>query len=444
MLALTRPSLPTRGRDALRRLRHAEYPNLIDENRRLHNFLIEGVPVEFYGEDGILKGDAVRLLDLDDPDANDWLAVNQFTVIEAKANRRPDMVIFINGLPLAVVELKNPGDENATLDGAYNQLQTYKAQIPSLFHTNTALVISDGLSARIGSLTADRERFMPWRTVDGCDYAPKGTPELETSLNGIFEKRRFLDLLRDFIVFGEIETKTGQTQTIKILAGYHQYHAVLRAVESTVAATSASGDRRIGVIWHTQGSGKSLLMAFYAGKIVKHPALANPTLVVLTDRNDLDDQLLGTFSMCKALLRQTPQQANSRARLRELLDRPTGGVIFTTIQKFSPEEGERDFPLLTDRRNVVVIADEAHRSQYGFKAKVAAKKQVSKSSRRSPRHVKPAALNQGAVRAVMALSRARRETDQLLLAFGVAPMMTRMHCFSSSSRACRWMPSAHT
>ena len=255
-------------------------------------------------------------------------------MIENKANRRPDVVIFVNGLPLGVIELKNPGDENATLDGAFNQLQTYKSQIPSLFRTNAALVISDGIAARIGSLTADRERFMPWRTVTGDDLAPKGTPELETVLKGVFDRRRFLDLVKDFIVFGD----TG-SDVVKILAGYHQFHAVRHAVERTLAATAPGGDRKVGVIWHTQGSGKSLLMAFYAGQIIKHPAMQNPTLVVLTDRNDLDDQLFGTFSMCKDLLRQTPQQAEDREHLRKLLDRPSGGVIFTTLQKFSPEDG---------------------------------------------------------------------------------------------------------
>jgi type I restriction enzyme, R subunit len=216
-------------------------------------------------------------------------------------------VIFVNGLPLGVVELKNPGDENATLDGAFNQLQTYKSQITSLFRTNAVLVISDGIAARIGSLTADRERFMPWRTVAGDALSPKGTPELETVLKGVFERRRFLGLVKDFIVFGD----TG-SDVSKILAGYHQFHAVRKAVESTLSATAAGGDRKAGVIWHTQGSGKSLLMAFYAGQIIKHPAMQNPTLVVLTDRNDLDDQLFTTFSMCMDLLRQTPQQAENR------------------------------------------------------------------------------------------------------------------------------------
>jgi type I restriction enzyme R subunit len=291
--------------------------------------------------------------------------VNQYTVIENKANRRPDVVIFVNGLPLAVIELKNPGDENATLDGAFNQLQTYKSQITSLFRTNAALVISDGIAARIGSLTAERERFMPWRTVAGDDVVPKGTAELETVLKGAFDRRYFLDIVKDFIVFGD----TG-SDVVKILAGYHQFHAVRQAVARTLTATASGGDRKVGVIWHTQGSGKSLLMAFYAGQIIKNPVMQNPTLVVLTDRNDLDDQLFGTFSMCKDLLRQTPQQAEDHEHLRKLLDRPSGGVIFTTLQKFSPEDGTTDYPVLTDRRNVIVIADEAHRSQYGFRAKV--------------------------------------------------------------------------
>ena len=346
--------------EALCKLLQSETPDLVHENRRLHRFMVEGVPVETQRADGSIGGDVARLIDFNDPDANDWLVVNQFTVIEHGANRRPDVVVFINGLPLGVVELKNPGSENATLDDAFRQLQTYKTQIPSLFRTNGVLIISDGLQARIGSLTADRERFMPWRTVDGADIAPKGVPELETLLNGVFEKHRLLALLKDFVVFGE----TG-SDVIKILAGYHQFHAVNHAVERTLTATEPHGDRKVGVVWHTQGSGKSLLMAFYAGHIIKHPAMSNPTLVIITDRNDLDDQLFTTFSMCRELLRQTPQQAGERDDLRRLLDRPSGGVIFTTIQKFSPETGK-----LTDRRNVVVIADEAHRSQYGLKAKV--------------------------------------------------------------------------
>ena len=352
--------------DVLRKVQQTETPSLIEENRRLHRYLIEGVPVEIAREDGSIGGDVARLIDFDDVDANDWLAVNQYTVVEHSHNRRPDVVLFVNGLPLAVIELKNPGDEHATLEGAFNQLQTYKDQIPSLFRTNAALVTSDGIYARVGSLTANPERFMPWRAVDGSAVAPKGVPELETLIEGVFEKTRFLALIRDFTVFGD--TGSG---IVKIVAGYHQFHAVRHAVESTAAATGPDGDRRIGVIWHTQGSGKSLLMAFYAGQIIAHPAMENPTIVVITDRNDLDDQLFGTFAMCRDLLRQTPQQADSREDLQQVLTRPSGGVVFTTIQKFTPEYGETEYPVLTDRRNVVVIADEAHRSQYGFRAKVA-------------------------------------------------------------------------
>ena len=397
--ALTRlnPHLsPETLEEVLRKVRQTETPSLVEENRRLHRYLVEGVPIEVAREDGSISGDAARLIDFDDIEANDWLAVNQFTVIEHERNRRPDVVLFVNGLPLAVIELKNPGDENATLEGAFNQLQTYKDEIPSLFRTNAALMTSDGLQARIGSLSANLERFMPWRTVDGSAIAPKGTPELETVIQGVFERNRFLTLIRDFTVFED--TGTG---LVKIVAGYHQFHAVQRAVRSTLRAVPKSSqampdygegmredparfgfatvddqpdsDRRIGVIWHTQGSGKSLLMAFYAGQIIAHPAMENPTIVVITDRNDLDDQLFGTFSMCRDLLRQTPQQAQSREDLRKALTRPSGGIVFTTVQKFTPQPGEIDYPLLTDRRNVVVIADEAHRSQYGFRARVESK-----------------------------------------------------------------------
>ena len=363
------PHLPAETLEEVsRKVQQTEIPSLIEENRRLHRYLIEGVPVEIAREDGSISGDVAGLIDFDNVDDNDWLAVNQYTVVEHSHNRRPDVVLFVNGLPLAVIELKNPGDENATLEGAFNQLQTYKDQIPSLFRTNAVLVTSDGLHARIGSLTANLERFMPWRTVDGSVIAPKGTPELETLIEGVFEKSRFLTLIRDFTVIAD--TGSG---VIKIVSGYHQFHAVRHAVESTVAATSLDGDRRIGVIWHTQGSGKSLLMAFYSGQIIAHSAMENPTIVVITDRNDLDDQLFGTFSMCRDLLRQTPLQADSRDDLQKVLTRPSGGVVFTTIQKFAPESGETKYSALTERRNVVVIADEAHRSQYGFRAKVARK-----------------------------------------------------------------------
>ena len=360
------PHIPSEARqDAFKSLVATVTPSLVEENRRLHRVMVEGVGVEYYDRDGTIRGDTVRLIDFDKIDANHWLVLSQLSVIENGNHRRPDVVLYVNGLPLAVIELKNPGDENATLEGAFNQLQTYKDQIPDLFRTNAALVTSDGLHARLGSLTANLERFMPWRTVDGSAVAPEGAPELGTLIEGIFETTRFLTLIRDFTVFGN--TGSG---LVKIVAGYHQFHAVRHAVENTIAAASPGGDRRIGVIWHTQGSGKSLLMAFYAGQIIAHPAMENPTVVVVTDRNDLDDQLFGTFAMCRDLLHQTPQQADSREDLQRVLTRPSGGVVFTTIQKFSPESGENDYPVLTDRRNVVVIADEAHRSQYGFRAKV--------------------------------------------------------------------------
>jgi type I restriction enzyme, R subunit len=384
-VARLNPTLPPEAQaDAVRRLTQSELPNLLEENRRIHRLLTEGADVEYYAEDGTLTAGKVRLIDFDRPAQNDWLAVQQFTVVAGHAKRRPDLVVFVNGLPLAVIELKAPAGENATLAGAFNQLQTYKQQIPALFRSNALLVTSDGLSARVGSLSADQERFMPWRTTDGTRIEPKGMPEMATLIEGVFEQGRFLDLLRHFTVFGE----TGGG-LIKIIAGYHQFHAVKKAVISTLRASQRAvaedpavyglpsvkdqppGDHKAGVIWHTQGSGKSLLMAFYAGLLVFDKRMANPTLVVLTDRNDLDDQLFATFAMCKDLLRQTPVQAQDREHLRTLLNRASGGVIFTTLQKFSPAADETDFPALTDRSNVVVIADEAHRSQYSFKAKVA-------------------------------------------------------------------------
>ena len=363
-VARLNPALPLEAcQDAVRRVMQSELPSLLEENRRLHKLITEGVDVEYYANDGTLTADKVSLIDFERPEQNDWLAVSQFAVINGQNKRRPDVVVFVNGLPLGVIELKAPGSAGAHLLGAFNQLQTYKNQIPALFNTNALLVTSDGITARVGSLSADLERFMPWRTTDGADVARKGAPELSTLIEGVFEQRRLIELLRDFTVFGE--TGSG---LVKIIAGYHQFHAVRHAVERTVAASASGGDKKAGVIWHTQGSGKSLLMAFYAGQLVKHPAMANPTLVVLTDRNDLDDQLFSTFSMCRDLIRQTPVQAESREDLQRILSRASGGVIFTTLQKF----GEIAEPL-TSRRNVVVIADEAHRSQYGFKAKVDAK-----------------------------------------------------------------------
>jgi len=379
------PDLPAEAlEDAYRKLTRSDAPSLVERNRVAHLMLVNGVTVEYRRPDGSIAGAQARVLDFDQPGNNDWLAVNQFTVAEGQHMRRPDVVLFVNGLPLAVIELKNPADENATIWSAYQQLQTYQAQIPSLFTTNAALIVSDGVQARIGSLGAGREWFKPWRTIMGREDAAAKLAELQVMLEGVFDKRRFIDLVRHFIVFED----EGGGKLTKKMAGYHQFHAVNVAVEETLRAARRAtehqaadvlghykaghqpggepGDRRVGVVWHTQGSGKSLTMAFYAGRVILHPAMANPTIVVLTDRNDLDDQLFGTFARCRDLLRQPPVQAADRADLREKLKVASGGVVFTTIQKFFPEEkGDRQ-PILSDRRNVVVIADEAHRSQYDF------------------------------------------------------------------------------
>lgn len=360
-LARLNPRLPAEALDeAVRKLSRVDSPNLLLVNHQCHQYLVEGVPVEYQGAEGRVVHETARVLDYDNPLGNNLLAVNQFTVIEGGHNRRADVVLFINGLPLVVLELKNPGDANATTHGAYNQLQTYKHDIPALFCFNELLIASDGVEARAGTLTADWERFMPWRTVDGADVARRGSLELEVLLRGMLEPSRFLDLLRYFTVYS-----IDQAEVAKKLAGYHQYHAVNKAVACTLSAAAPRGDRRVGVVWHTQGSGKSLSMAFYAGKVVQQRAMENPTLIVLTDRNDLDDQLFSTFAASHELLRQQPVQAESREHLRELLTRASGGVIFTTIQKFLPPKGE-SYPLLSARRNIVFIADEAHRSQYGF------------------------------------------------------------------------------
>jgi type I restriction enzyme R subunit len=379
--------------EACRKLMRTDAPSLIERNRNLHRLLVDGVTVEYRRADGSIAGVQAKVIDFDAPDKNDWLAVNQFTVTEGQQTRRPDVMLFVNGLPLAVIELKNPADENATIWSAHQQLQTYQAQIPALFATNAALIISDGVQARIGTLGAGKEWFKPWRTITGRDDAAANLAELQVVLEGVFDKRRFLDLVRHFIVFED----EGGGKLIKKMAGYHQFHAVNVAVEETLRAARGAadrsaeapgryeagrqpggdpGDRRVGVVWHTQGSGKSLTMAFYAGRVILHPAMENPTIVVLTDRNDLDDQLFGTFARCRDLLRQAPVQAADRADLREKLKVAAGGVIFTTIQKFFPElpspqpspasgRGGR-MEVLSERRNIVVIADEAHRSQYDF------------------------------------------------------------------------------
>ena len=356
------PHLPPAAlEEALRKALLIDTPSLLENNLRNHQWLLAGVPVEYRKKDGPIQHDNARLIDWDNPENNEFLAVNQFTVIEGSRNRRADVVLFVNGLPLVVVELKNPADPNATIKNAFNQLQTYQHDIPSLFGFNELLIISDGLQARAGTLTADWERFMPWRTVDGTTLAPDAIPQMDVLVPGICQPRRLLDMVRFFTVFESDGDKVS-----KKIAGYHQYHAVNKAVDCTLRAVSPAGDKRIGVVWHTQGSGKSLSMAFYAGKIIQQPAMANPTVVILTDRNDLDDQLFGTFARCHGLLRQNPTQAQDRAHLRQLLQVASGGVVFTTLQKFLPQTKGETFPQLSDRRNIVVIADEAHRSQYDF------------------------------------------------------------------------------
>ena len=416
-LAQLNKDLPAEAlEDAFRKLNRPEGTSLETRNRAFHRMLVEGVPVEYRADNGAIRGAQAQVIDFDVPANNDWLAVNQFTVVENHHERRPDIVLFVNGLPLGVIELKNPADEDATIWTAWQQLQTYKAELPSLFAMNAALMVSDGVEARIGTLTAGREWFKPWRTISGEGLADSRVPELQVMLEGVCELSRFLSLVRDFIVFED----SGSGAPVKKMAGYHQFHAVQVAVTETLRAAELQqpessddlrryesgrkpggelGDRRIGVVWHTQGSGKSLTMAFYAGRIIREPAMENPTVVVLTDRNDLDDQLFSTFSRCSDLLRQPPVQAESRADLRARLSVESGGVVFTTIQKFMPpagapspqpspssgrgseevapspqpspssgrgsEEGG-DMPALSGRRNIVVVADEAHRSQYDF------------------------------------------------------------------------------
>ena len=378
------PDIPADARaDALRKLTRPQGSTLEARNRNFHRMLLDGVTVE-YRDGGDIRGAQVYAIDFDNPVANDWLAVNQLSVSENRNRRRPDIVLFVNGLPLAIMELKNPLDESAGVWSAWQQLHTYKAELPTLFSMNEMLIVSDGMHARIGALTAGREWFKPWRTVSGETLADSRMTELQVMLEGVCSPARFLALIRDAIVFED----DGGALTKK-MAGYHQFHAVrvavsetLRAVELRQTARQVAdedghyeagrkpggkpGDRRIGVVWHTQGSGKSLTMAFYAGAIIREPSLENPTVVVLTDRNDLDDQLFTTFSRCQDILRQPPDQASSRADLRNKLNVKSGGVVFTTIQKFFPETKGDTHPTLSARHNIVVIADEAHRSQYDF------------------------------------------------------------------------------
>ena len=371
------PGLPPSALETgLRSLINPEGPTLEARNRTFHHALTRGVTVPVRRSDGTVSGEPANVIDFENPANNDWLAVNQFTVKENQSTRRADIVLFLNGLPLGIIELKNPADENTDVWDAWNQLQTYKAELPTLFSKNEFLMVSDGLHARVGTLTAGKEWFKPWKTMDDQEPGAANLPELQVMLEGVCDQNNLLALLRDFIVFDD----DGSGTLVKKIAGYHQFHAVQAAVEETLRATElqeiasrtatrqggAPGDRRIGVVWHNQGSGKSLTMAFYAGAVIRDPAMNNPTIVVLTDRNDLDDQLFGTFSRCRDLLRQDPTQAESRADLRNKLSVNVGGVVFTTIQKFFPEEKGDSHPVLSERRNIVVIADEAHRSQYDF------------------------------------------------------------------------------
>lgn len=346
-------------------------PDLLHNNETFHELLIEKVRIP-YQQDGFERSHEIALVDFDNPLNNDFLAVNQFTIVQNNQNKRPDVILFINGLPLVVIELKNPAEENATIDHAFEQIQTYKAVIPSLFTYNEICIISDGLECKAGSLSAGEGRFVPWKSIDGEKDASRFIPQVETLIKGMLNPAALLDIIRNFIVFEKSRKEdpvTGITQvvTVKKLAAYHQYYAVNKAVAQTLKAASPSGDRKGGVVWHTTGSGKSLSMVFFTGKLVL--TLNNPTIVVITDRNDLDDQLFDTFANSTQLLRQEPHQADSREDIKKLLKVASGGIIFTTIHKFWPDEGKEVYDELSDRQNIVVIADEAHRTQYGFEAK---------------------------------------------------------------------------
>ncbi|WP_333661531.1 type I restriction endonuclease subunit R [Acinetobacter sp.] len=349
----------------LRKLSKPESLDLITNNRAFHHMLLEGVPVSYKKEDDWVN-DHAFLVDFNHVQQNRFVAINQFTIQGTKQPRRPDIICFINGIPFAVLELKSPSDENADIWDAFNQLQTYKEEISDLFVFNEALVVSDGITARVGSLTASQERFLPWRTIKNEDDRPQLEWELETLIRGFFDRELFLDYIRFFVLF-----ETDGEKTIKKIAGYHQFHAVREAVQATIAAANPTGNKKAGVVWHTQGSGKSISMCCYAGKLLQQPAMQNPTLLIVTDRNDLDGQLFETFGQAQELLKQTPVQANNRDELRQLLaERESGGIIFTTVQKFALLDGETEHPLLNGRHNIVVMSDEAHRSQYGLKAKL--------------------------------------------------------------------------
>lgn len=353
------PDHPDLVDEAIRRLERAESQNPIAENLRVWKLLVEGVPIEYRDSGGNVRTEPVKLVDFENVSNNDWLAVNQFTVVEHK-NRRPDILVLVNGIPLGLMELKNPGDEDATMKGAWNQIQTYRTDIPSVFTPNAVTVISDGLTAAMSAFSGGFEHYAPWKTIDGREVVA-GLPALEVLVRGVFNQSRLLDIVRNYTVFSD-----ESDGLVKRVAKYHQYWAVSTAVESTVEAAGPDGDRRGGVVWHTQGSGKSIEMLLYAAKVMRDPRMNNPTLVFMTDRNDLDDQLFGEVFAPAEILPERPVQAESRADLRTLLSRASGGIIFTTLQKFGPEQTGDSNPVLTDRRNVIVVADEAHRSQYGF------------------------------------------------------------------------------
>ena len=360
---------------ALQEVLNLPSQNLIDNNEAFHKMLSDGIELDVMGDEGI-KGDKLWLIDFENVENNEFLISNQFTVVENNTKKRPDLVVFVNGLPLVVIELKNPNDEKTTMHQAFTQLQNYKKAIPSLFCYNAVLIVSDGLSAKAGTISSAFSRFMAWKSIDGSKEDKATIPQIETLIKGMLNKETLLDLIRHFIVFEKSKQEDEKTKlscvvSIKKIAAYHQYFVVNKAIEKTLRATKEQGDRKVGVVWHTQGSGKSLSMVFYAGKSVLQ--LGNPTIVIITDRNDLDDQLFDTFANCKQLLRQDPTQAKNREDLKSLLKVAGGGIVFTTIQKFFPENRAANFDLLSARRNIIVIADEAHRSQYGFNVRTSEK-----------------------------------------------------------------------
>ena len=374
-IAKINPTIPLDAQEAaVQKVLRIASPDLLHNNEEFHRLLVEKVKIP-YQQKGYERSHEVALIDFENPTNNQFLVVNQYTIIENNQNKRPDVLLFVNGLPLVVIELKNAASENADIKSAYQQIQTYKAIIPCLFTYNTICILSDGLECKAGSVSADLSRYMTWKTADGIKEASRFKPQLDTLLKGMLQPSTLLDLVRNFIVFEKSkkeDTKTGliQIQTVKKLAAYHQFFAVNKAVQSTINASSENGDKRGGVVWHTQGSGKSLSMVFYSGKLITSSEMKNPTIVVITDRNDLDDQLFDTFASSVQLLRQEPVQAENREHLKELLKVASGGIVFTTIQKFLPENNKSVYDQLSDRKNVVVIADEAHRTQYGFEAKL--------------------------------------------------------------------------